>query len=118
MGHKYCGLTTVRRLHTTPNMFGFLFAYPASLWLILYFVARRDADRSYSTLFYVTLGVVLVAYATAIYFPPFVLIVTPIVCVLVLRRFCYMGWLRAIIATILFVAWMCIWPTIFQKITH
>jgi hypothetical protein len=98
-------------------MLGF-FLYPAILWLVLFFVARHDANRSYSTLFFVSLGITIVAFVSSIYIPQFTIIVTPIICVLALKQFCYMGWLRAIIATILFLGWMIIWPILFQKFTH
>jgi hypothetical protein len=41
--------------------FGF-FLHPAILWIILLIVARHEADRSYSKLFFVALGIVLAAF--------------------------------------------------------
>jgi hypothetical protein len=94
------------------------FLQAAVLWVILFVVARHDANRSYSTLFVVSLGIGVVAFVSSIYIPQFTIVITPLVCVLALRQFCYMGWLRAIIATILFVAWMIVWPILFYHLTH
>jgi hypothetical protein len=105
------------QLFSNTDMLGF-FLNPAVLWLILFFVARHDAARSYSTLFFVSLGISVVALVSSIYIPQFTIIVTSIVCILALKRFCYMGWLRAIIATILFIVWLCVWPILFGKFTH
>jgi len=97
--------------------FGFLLQ-AAVLWVILFFVARHDADRSYSTLFFICLGISVVALLSAIYIPEFAVIAVSVVCVLALRRFCYMGWLRAVVATVLFVAWMIVWPILFSSLTR
>jgi len=95
-----------------------LFLNPVILWLILFIVARHDAERSYSTLFFVSLGISVVALITTIYVGQFAIIISPIVCVLALKQFCNLGWLRAMLATILFVGWMITWPILFQKLTH
>jgi hypothetical protein len=94
------------------------FLQAAILWIILFIVARHDADRSYSTLFFISLGISVVAFVSSIYIPQFTLIVTAIVCVLALRRFCKMEWLRAVIATVIFVAWMIVWPILFIHLIH
>ena len=97
--------------------FGYFLA-PAILWLILFFIARNAGERSYSTLFFVSLGITIVAFVSSIYIPQFAIIVVPIVCVLVIQKFCYIGWLRSIIATVLYMAWMIAWPILFDKVTH
>ena len=97
--------------------YGFFLA-PAILWVILFFVGRHQGDTSYSTLFYVSLGVTIVSWAAAIYVPQLALIITPLVCVLAVQKFCYIGWLRSIIATILYTAWCMVWPFIFHSTAH
>jgi predicted membrane channel-forming protein YqfA (hemolysin III family) len=57
------------------------FLQAAILWIILFIVARHDADRSYSTLFFISLGISVVAFVSSIYIPQFTLIVTATVCV-------------------------------------
>jgi hypothetical protein len=96
-------------------MFPFgLFLAPAILWLILFIVARHQGDTSYSTLFYVSLGITVISVVTSIWIPQFAIIITPIVCVLAIQKFCYVGWLRSIIATVLYMIWMIVWPILFQ----
>jgi hypothetical protein len=97
--------------------FGF-FLSPAILWVILFFIARNSGERSYSTLFFVSLGITIVAFVSSIYIPQFAIIVTPIVCFLAIQKFCYIGWLRSIVATILYMAWMIAGPVLFEKATH
>jgi hypothetical protein len=46
------------------------------------------------------------------------LIIVPIVSILAIQKFCYIGWLRSIIATVLFTAWLIVWPILFAKIVH
>jgi hypothetical protein len=98
-------------------MFTF-FINPAILWLILFFVARKQGDTSYSTLFYVSLGITILAFVLALYVPQFAIFILPVVCVLAVKRFCYIGWLRAIIATILFMVWVMLWPVLFHQVIH
>jgi uncharacterized membrane protein len=45
-------------------------------------------------------------------------VVVPVVCALAIQKFCYVGWLRSIIATVLYMAWMIVWPILFDKVTH
>ena len=97
--------------------YGFFIA-PAILWVILFLIARNQGDTSYSTLFFVSFGVSVVAFVSSIYIPPYALIVTPIVCVLAIHRFCCIGWPRSIIATVLYMVWMIVWPFIFHAATH
>ena len=94
------------------------FLSPAILWLILFLIARNSGERSYSTLFFVSLGITIVAFVSTIYVPQLAIIITPIVCVLAIQKFCYPGWLRSIIATVLFMVWMITWPVLFSKVTH
>lgn len=98
-------------------MLGFFIA-PAFLWLILFLIARHQGERSYSTLFFVSLGITLVAFVCDIYIPQFAIIIVPIVCVLAIQKFCYIGWIRSIIATILYVGWMIVWPILFDQATR
>lgn len=95
--------------------FGFYLS-PAVLWLILFLVARRaGGERSFSTLFFVSMGIFAVSLVSAIYIPQYTIIVTPVVCVLAIRRFCYIGWVRSIIVTVLYLAWMMAVPILFDK---
>lgn len=98
-------------------MLGFFIA-PAILWVVLFFIARHQGDTSYSTLFFVSLGVTVVALVSSIYIPQFAIILTPVVCVLAIKRFCCIGWLRSIIATVFYMVWMIVWPLIFDLATH
>ena len=98
-------------------MLGFFIA-PAFLWLILFFVARDQGDTSYSTLFFVSLGISVVALVSSIYIPQFAIIVVPIVCVLAIHKFCYIGWLRSIIATVLYMVFLTAWSVLFDKVIH
>jgi hypothetical protein len=99
-------------------MLGFFIA-PAILWVILFFIARHQGDTSYSTLFFVSMGVTIVSVVSFILIPPYGgLIITPIVCVLAIQKFCYVGWVRSIIATVLYMGWMIAWPILFSLVTH
>jgi uncharacterized membrane protein len=97
--------------------FGFFLA-PAILWIILFIIARNHGDRSYLTLFYVSLGVTVISWVSAICIPHFTIIVVPIVCVLAIQKFCYIGWFRSIIATILYTVWLIVWPILFNRAMH
>ncbi len=97
--------------------YGFFLA-PAILWVILFLVGRHQGDTSYSTLFFVSLGVTIVSLVSAIYVPQLTIIITPVVCVFAIQKFCYIGWFRSIIATVLYMAWMIIWPFLFHSATH
>jgi len=97
--------------------FGFLLQ-AAILYVILLFVGRHQGDTSYSTLFYISLGVSIVAFVSAIYIPQFAIVVTSLVCILAIQKFCYIGWIRSIVATILYVAWMIVWPILFLHATR
>ena len=98
-------------------MFTF-FIDPAVLWLILFFVARKQGDTAYSTLFYITLGITLVAFGLALFLAPFAVYILPIVCVLAIKRFCYIDWFRAILATVLYMAWKIFSPILFYHLFH
>jgi hypothetical protein len=98
-------------------MLGFFIA-PAILWVILFFVARHQGDTSYSTLFFVSLGITVAAFVSSIYLPQFALIIAAVVSVLAIQKFCYVGWLRSFIATALYMAWMVVWPILFAKVTR
>ena len=94
--------------------FGF-FLHPAILWIILLIVARHEADRSYSKLFFVSLGIVIAAFGFNWFISPWDLVATPVVCALVLRRFCYVTWPQAIISTVLFVGWWAAYPLLWRR---
>jgi len=98
-------------------MLGFFIA-PAILWVILFLIARHQGDTSYSTLFFVSLGITVVALVSSIYIPQFAIIVVPIVCVLVIQKFCYIGWLRSIIATVLYMVFLTACSVLFDKVMH
>ena|SRR5580658_6526563 len=95
----------------------FFFA-AAILWIILFFVARNQGDRSYSTLFYVSLGVTVVSWVSTIYLPHFATIITAVVCVLAIQKLCYVGWLRSIVATVLYIGFLTVWSIYSYKATH
>ena len=94
------------------------FLYPAVLWLILFVVARHQGNSSYSTLFYVSLAINIVAFLSAACDPILCLIFTPIVSALVIHKFCYIGWSRTILATILFMGWIIGWPILLNQMGH
>ena len=97
--------------------FGFFLA-PALLWVILFFIARHRGECSYSTLFYVSIGVFIVELLSSIYLPPYTLAITAVVCVLAIQKFCYVGWLRAVLATILYLGGSIAWSLLFNHVTH
>jgi hypothetical protein len=107
----------VRLLTTHKYMLGFFIA-PAILWIILFLIARHQGDTSYSTLFFVSLGITIVALVSSIYLPQFAIIVVPIVCVLAIQKFCNIGWLRSIIATVLYMVFLTAWSVLFDKVIH
>ena len=81
------------------------FVASAILWVILALVAgNREGDTSYSTLFYVSLGVSLASFVTGLCVPELAIFVTPVICVLAIQKFCYIGWTRSIVATVLYMA--------------
>ena len=94
------------------------FINPAVLWVILFLVARKQGDTSYLTLFYVSMGITILAFVLALYLPQFAIFILPVACVLAIQKFCYIGWLRSIVATILFMVWVILWPVIFHSATH
>ena len=94
-------------------MFTF-FINPAVLWVILFLVARKQGDTSYLTLFYVSMGITILAFVLALYVRPYAIYILPVVCVLAIQKFCYVGWLRSIVASVLFMAWVILWPVIFH----
>ena len=91
---------------------------PAILWVILFFVGRHQGNTSFSTLFYVSLGVSIISVLAFVYVPEFAIIITPVVCVLAIQKFCYIGWLRSIIATILYIVGCMAWNFFFDKLIH
>src|SRR5437016_4883557 len=94
------------------------FLNAAALWLILFVVAGHQADRSYSKLFFVSLGVSLAALGLSLLIAPWDMIATPIVCVLAMQRFCYIGWLRAVLSTLLFMGWWAVSPQLWKHLLN
>lgn len=95
----------------------FFFA-AAILWIILFFVARNRGERSYPTLFYISLGVTIVAWVSDIYLPHFKSIITLIVCILAIQKLCYIGWIRSVVAAIIYVGILAGLSLYSYKVTH
>lgn len=74
------------------------------LWVIVAVVASKRGETSYSTLFYVSLGVAFVSFVVGLCQPELVIFVTPVICVLAIQKFCYLGRARSIVATVLYMA--------------
>jgi hypothetical protein len=91
---------------------------PVILWFILFLLSRNCGTRSFSTLFYVCIGITIVSIVAPIYRPQFAIFIIPVACVLLIQKFCYIGWIRSIIATILFMAAMQAYSILFDKATH
>jgi hypothetical protein len=91
---------------------------PVILWFILFLLARNCGTRAFSTLFYVCIGITVVSLLASIYLPQFAIIVIPVACVLLIQKFCYIGWIRSIIATLLYVAALLGCSILFDKVTH
>ena len=98
-------------------MLGFFIA-PAILWVILFLLARNHGNRAFSTLFYVCVGITIVSLLASIYLPQFAIFIIPVVCVLLIQKFCYIGWIRSIIATILYMTAMLGCAVLFDKVIH
>lgn len=83
------------------------------LYIGLWIVARREADMSFFTLFFIALGIWLGTHLFGIYvvpslpYPPFnTLLIMPVVLVismLLLARFCYIDMLKAFLAASIYV---------------
>jgi hypothetical protein len=82
-------------------MIGILVA-TAILWVILALVAGKEGETSYSTRFYVSLGVTFASFVVGLCQPELTIFVTPVICVLAVQKFCYIGWPRSIVATVLY----------------
>lgn len=94
------------------------FVAPVILCGILFVVGGNRGDRSFSTRFFVSLGVTVAAWISAVFIQQFAVVIVPVVCVLAIQKFCYIGWLRSILATVLYMAWMVGWPTLIHKLSH
>jgi hypothetical protein len=94
------------------------FIDPAVLWLILFLVARKQGVTAYSTLFYLTMGITIVAFGLALFLSPFAVYLLPVVCVLAFKRFCYIDWLRAILATTLYMGWKMFSPVLVYHLIY
>ena len=118
-----------------PALLSGLFIDPSVLWLILSCVDRRNSDRAWFKLFFVSLGVCGVICLLCLWNPPqaaefisritskiyihtavhvssFVmtgLIVTPIMTTFALRIYCNTRWLHAIVSAVLFTIWLVVW---------
>jgi hypothetical protein len=89
------------------------FIHPAVLWLILFVIARHDADRSFLNLFFISLGVCFFSFILSLFNPWLFFIAAPAACLFALHQFCNLNWLRSMIAAILFTAWLFVWPILF-----
>lgn len=90
----------------------------AILWVIVALVASKRGETSYSTLFYVSLGVSLVTFVVGLCQPGLVFFVTPVICVLAIQKFCYIGWTRSIVATVLYMAAITGWGFLLHSLMH
>jgi hypothetical protein len=94
------------------------FIQPAALWLILFLVARNEADRTFSTLFFLSIGIALMAIGLDYLIKPWDLLATPILCAIALRRFCCITWVQAVLASLLFIAWWFVYPLLWKLLLH
>ena len=89
----------------------------AILWMILAIVARNpDGETSYSTLFYVSLGVTFTSFVVSFCQPGLVIFVMPVICAFAVWKFCYVGWTRSIIASVLYTGAMIGWGFLLQSL--
>ena len=98
-------------------LYQFLIA-PVILWFILLLLARNHGTRSFYTVFYVCIGITVVSILASIYLPQFAIFIIPVTGVLLIQKFCYIGWIRSIIATVLYMAAMLVCSMLFDKATH
>lgn len=118
-----------------PALLSGLFVDPSVLWLILSCVDRRNSDRSWFKLFFVSLSICGVIGLLCLWDPPQAValfggisekisthitshvsnimitgfIMSPILTVFALRMFCNTVWRRAIISAVLFTIWLVVW---------
>ena len=95
-------------------LYQFLIA-PLILWIILFLLARNCGNRAFSTLFFVCIGITVISLVASIYVPQFDILIIPIACVLLIQKFCYIGWLRSIAAAILYMVIMFVGSVLFEK---
>jgi len=88
----------------------------ALLWVIVVLVASKRGETSYSTLFYVSLGVAFASFVVGLRQPELVIFVTPVICVFAVQKFCYIGWTRSIVATVLYMGAMIAWGLLLQSL--
>lgn len=89
---------------------------PAVLWIILFAVAGSGSDRSYSRLFFVSLAPALAEPALNWLVKPWDLVLTPAISAVILRRYCYLTWPRALATAVLLFAWLILSPVLLSKI--
>ena len=118
-----------------PALLSGLFVDPSVLWLILSCVDRRNSDRAWFKLFFVSFSICGVICILCLWNPPqaaeflgritsniykytavhvsnFVLtglMITPIMTVFALRMYCNTRWSRAIVSAVLFTIWLVAW---------
>jgi|SRR4051812_46386125 hypothetical protein len=90
----------------------------AILWVILAFVAGKQGETSYSTRFYISLGVTFLSFAVGLCQPELAIFVTPVICVLALQKFCDIGWPRAIVATVLYMGATIAWGLLLHSLAN
>jgi len=90
----------------------------AILWVIVVLVASKRGETSYSTLFYVSLGVAFTSFVVGLCQPQLVIFVTPVICVLAIQKFCYIGWTRSIVATVLYMAAITGWGLLLHSLMN
>src|SRR5436190_23803079 len=88
----------------------------AILWVIVVLVASKRCETSYSTLFYVSLGVSFASFVIGLCQPELVIFVTSVICALAIQKFCYIGWTRSIVATVLYMAAITGWGLLLHSL--
>ena len=86
------------------------------LWFVLFIILRDGSGRSYSTMFYVSVGITLAVIGLHFAIPRWSLPVAAAGSVLTIRFFCYTSWLRAAIASALFFTWLHFYPALLQRV--
>jgi len=98
-------------------LYQFLIA-PLILWVILFLLARNRGTREFSTLFFVCVGITVISLVASIYLPDFAIIIVPVASVLLIQKFCYIGWVRSIVAAILYFVVLAFGSALFERIVR
>lgn len=91
-----------------------LFIHPFVLCIILHFIARDTSE--YYSFFRVLLIVFSVSLVSAILYlkiSPIALLAFPALLIFALMRFCYVSFVRSLLATVLFSGYLIAWERIF-----